>query len=132
MASKKNKRERTEPSLFGLGGGAPAKPAKKKKRKSKKRARAASGGGLMRALRFVFYWGMVAAVWGAIAVVGIVIYYGSKLPPVDEWAVPDRAPQRRHLDKIQSIRSLTPIVARFFAARRTAGLSERRKRHPGR
>ncbi|MCD1633135.1 penicillin-binding protein [Martelella mediterranea] len=92
MASKKNKRERTEPSLFGLGGGAPAKPAKKKRKKSKKRSRAASGSGLMRALRFVFYWGMVVAVWGAIAVVGIVIYYGSKLPPVDEWAVPDRAP----------------------------------------
>ncbi|WP_174804040.1 transglycosylase domain-containing protein [Martelella limonii] len=101
MASKKNKHDRTEPSLFGLGGGEPAKPARKPSKKratgknrktSKKRSRASSGGGFTRMLRFLVYWSCVAAVWGAIVVAGIVIYYGSKLPPVDEWAIPDRAP----------------------------------------
>lgn len=37
-----------------------------------------------------FYWGMVAAVWGVIAVTGIIVYYGMQLPSSDTWAVPDR------------------------------------------
>ncbi len=92
MAKKKNNRKRTEPTLFGMGGGGSPAPARKKKGKKKKKAQARSSNPLFRLLRFIFYWGMVAAVWGAIAVVGIIIYYGAKLPPVDEWAVPDRAP----------------------------------------
>ncbi|AJY45435.1 transglycosylase domain-containing protein [Martelella endophytica] len=90
MAKKKNQRSRTEPSLFG--GGATAKPSKKKKGGGRKKSRSSAGNPLFRVLRFLSYWGCVAAVWGTIAVAGIVIYYGAKLPPVDEWAVPERAP----------------------------------------
>jgi penicillin-binding protein 1A len=38
----------------------------------------------------LFYWGTVAAVWGFIAVAGIVAYYGMQLPASDTWAIPDR------------------------------------------
>lgn len=38
----------------------------------------------------LFYWGSVMAVWGFIAVAGIVAYYGMKLPAADTWAIPDR------------------------------------------
>ena len=92
MAKKKNTRKKTEPTLFGRAGGGMAAPAKKKKGKKKKQAKSRSPNPIFRLFRFIFYWSIVAAVWGAIAVVGIIVYYGAKLPPVDEWAVPDRAP----------------------------------------
>ncbi len=43
-----------------------------------------------RVLGKLFYWGVVAAVWGGIAVTGIVIYYAMQLPASDTWAVPER------------------------------------------
>ncbi|UJQ93452.1 transglycosylase domain-containing protein [Mariluticola halotolerans] len=43
-----------------------------------------------RVLGKLFYWGVVAAVWGGIAVTGIVIYYAMQLPAADTWAVPER------------------------------------------
>ncbi len=91
MAKKKNTGKKTEPTLFGMAGGGTAAPAKKKKGR-KKQAKRRSSNPLFRLFRFIFYWGMVAAVWGGVVVIGIVIYYGAKLPPVDEWAVPNRAP----------------------------------------
>jgi len=38
----------------------------------------------------MFYWGSVLAVWGIIAVAGVVAYYGMQLPATDTWAIPDR------------------------------------------
>ncbi|TCT44969.1 transglycosylase domain-containing protein [Martelella mediterranea] len=97
MAGKKKNRSKTEPSLSGKTA-ASRKPAKKKSGKvSTASARRTSTrrpkrGVFGRSVRFVFYWGCVAAIWGGIVVAGIIIYYGAKLPPVDEWAIPDRAP----------------------------------------
>ncbi len=38
------------------------------------------------------YWRFVLAVWGAVAVAGLLIYYASQLPPIDQLAVPRRPP----------------------------------------
>jgi penicillin-binding protein 1A len=56
------------------GGGGGAKPPRKRR-------------GLFARL---FYWGLVLGLWGAIGVGGIVVYYGARLPPTSEWAVPQR------------------------------------------
>ncbi|WP_183487914.1 transglycosylase domain-containing protein [Martelella radicis] len=94
MAGSKKKRSRTDPTLGGSSTGAGRKPAKRKTAAKGKsaRARKPERGLVARMLRFILYWGMVAAVWGGVVILGIVIYYGAKLPPVDEWAVPNRAP----------------------------------------
>ncbi|WP_420801334.1 transglycosylase domain-containing protein [Pinisolibacter aquiterrae] len=47
-------------------------------------------GGFGRFVRRAFYWGFVLMIWGAIGVGGIVLYYGARLPPTSEWAVPKR------------------------------------------
>jgi penicillin-binding protein 1A len=38
----------------------------------------------------LFYWTLVLGLWGVIGVGGIVVYYGARLPPTSEWAVPKR------------------------------------------
>jgi penicillin-binding protein 1A len=38
------------------------------------------------------YWSMVAGVWGAIGFVALFAYHASKLPPIDQLAVPKRPP----------------------------------------
>jgi penicillin-binding protein 1A len=38
------------------------------------------------------YWGVVAAVWAVIALGGVFAYYASRLPPIDQLAVPKRPP----------------------------------------
>jgi len=49
-----------------------------------------------RPLRSVFgrlaYWGAVAGVWAVIALAGLFAYYASRLPPIDQLAVPKRPP----------------------------------------
>ena len=45
-----------------------------------------------RALGRLAYWAMVLGIWVAVGVGGLVLYYGSQLPQVSEWAVPDREP----------------------------------------
>ena len=40
----------------------------------------------------LFYWCFVLAIWGGIAVAGIVVYYGAKMPAATTWSIPDRAP----------------------------------------
>lgn len=40
----------------------------------------------------LFYWGFVLAIWGGIAVAGIVAYYALQLPSSNTWAVPKRPP----------------------------------------
>ncbi len=62
----------------------PAKPRKKKRR---------SGGFLMGLL----WWGFVACLWGGLAVIGVIVYYGAQLPAANTWAIPERPPNIRIL-----------------------------------
>lgn len=64
----------------------PAKPARPKKRSR-------TGGFLMGLL----WWGFVACLWGGIAAIGVVVYYGAQLPSANTWAIPDRPPNIRIL-----------------------------------
>ena len=65
--------------------GRAAAPACAPKRKSKRRGRARWGARLV-------YAGIVLGLWGVIAVGGVVAYYASQLPPIDQLAVPKRPP----------------------------------------
>ena len=38
------------------------------------------------------YWCFVLGVWGAVGLTGLLIYYASQLPPIDQLAVPKRPP----------------------------------------
>ncbi len=40
----------------------------------------------------LFYWGTVFALWGAIAVVGLVVWVGAHLPPIQSLEIPKRPP----------------------------------------
>ena len=64
----------------GQGGGRPSRPKKVKRR---------SGRSLFSKL---VYAGLVLCLWGVIGVGGIVAYYASQLPPIDQLAVPKRPP----------------------------------------
>ncbi len=55
-----------------------------RKRKSGSRAR----GGLFQ----LFYWGAVLGLWGAIAVVGVIVWVGAHLPPIQSLEIPKRPP----------------------------------------
>jgi penicillin-binding protein 1A len=54
------------------------------KRRSKTRPR----GGLYR----LFYWGAVLGLWGAIALVGVIVWAGAHLPPIQSLESPKRPP----------------------------------------
>lgn len=64
-----------------------AETAKPRKRKSR------SGGFLMGLL----WWGFVACLWGGLAAIAVVVYYGAQLPSSNSWAIPDRPPNIRIL-----------------------------------
>ncbi len=66
------------------------KPAKAKSSRGGGRSR--NGRGLFGVLGRLVYWCFVLAIWGGIAVAGVVIYYGAKMPAATTWSVPDRAP----------------------------------------
>eukprot|EP01037_Dinobryon_pediforme_P008244 gene8244-8328_t len=40
----------------------------------------------------LIYWGFILCLWGAIALAGLVAYYASQLPPIDQLAIPKRPP----------------------------------------
>jgi penicillin-binding protein 1A len=55
---------------------------------SKRRARARSGRGLVR----LFYWGVVLGLWAAIGLVGVIVWVGAHLPPIQALEIPKRPP----------------------------------------
>lgn len=77
-------------------GKAKAKPQARRKA-GRKKARSGKSGrfSLWRLVRRTFYWGSVATLWGLIAAIGIVIYYGIQLPNAATWKVPERPPNVR-------------------------------------
>jgi penicillin-binding protein 1A len=46
----------------------------------------------------LIYWSVTLALWGAIAGGGLAVYYGARLPPIDQLAVPKRPPNIAILD----------------------------------
>jgi penicillin-binding protein 1A len=64
-----------------------AETARPKKRRSR------SGGFFMGLL----WWGFVACLWGGLAVIAVIVYYGAQLPSSNSWAIPDRPPNIRIL-----------------------------------
>ncbi|MDB5615949.1 transglycosylase domain-containing protein, partial [Tardiphaga sp.] len=75
--------------------GGDEKPARKSEggpRKVRKSSRARRPGRIGALFRKLFYWGAVAGLWGAIAVVGLVVYVGAHLPPIQSLEIPKRPP----------------------------------------
>src|SRR6202795_576484 len=67
-------------------------PRERKPRASRSGAkrRSKSRGGLR--ISRLFYWGAVLGLWGMIAVVGVVVYVGAHLPPIQSLEIPKRPP----------------------------------------
>ncbi len=70
-----------------LGTAAGARPVRRRGRRKSTRKR--GGRSIWSKL---FYAGIVLCLWGVIAVGGVVAYYASQLPPIDELTVPKRPP----------------------------------------
>lgn len=64
-------------------------PPREKPRAAKSKSRGRSGGFSIGRL---FYWMLVAGLWGVIAVVGVVIWAGAHLPPIQSLEIPKRPP----------------------------------------
>ncbi|QPF91669.1 transglycosylase domain-containing protein [Bradyrhizobium commune] len=58
--------------------------------RSSAKRRSKSGGGF--GLGRLVYWGAVASLWGVIAVIGVVIWVGAHLPPIQSLEIPKRPP----------------------------------------
>ena len=86
---------------FGLKDSDRSVPTRKKgKAKGRGKAARARGGAFARTrhvIRRVAYWTVVLAVIGTGSLAAIVGYYASKLPPPNEWTVPQRAANVRIL-----------------------------------
>ncbi|MDX8500033.1 transglycosylase domain-containing protein [Mesorhizobium sp. VK4C] len=65
---------------------------KSAKAKSSRRGRDRNRRGLVSVFGRLLYWCFVLCIWGGIAVAGIVVYYGAKMPAATTWSIPDRAP----------------------------------------
>ncbi|MGX5805396.1 transglycosylase domain-containing protein [Bradyrhizobium sp. Arg314] len=70
----------------------PAAKGKSAKAKSRGRGRDRNRRGLLGIATRLVYWCFVLCIWGGIAVAGIVVYYGAKMPAATTWSIPDRAP----------------------------------------
>lgn len=64
-----------------------AKPAAKTKRGRRQKKPLTVGRVIFR----LFSWAIILAVWGVLAIGGVVLYYGMQLPSSSTWKVPDRA-----------------------------------------
>ncbi|OCW56077.1 transglycosylase domain-containing protein [Hoeflea olei] len=107
MARRKTPQNRIEPSFEGgrsrgnsrtiaderVAGKQP-QPGRRKPAGAKARKPAAhkGRGRFATLLRGMLYWCFVLAIWGGIAVAGIVAYYGARMPSAATWSIPDRPP----------------------------------------
>lgn len=66
----------------------PREKAQPSRSGAKRRSRSRIGAGLGR----LVYWGAVLSLWGVIAVIGVVIYVGAHLPPIQSLEIPKRPP----------------------------------------
>jgi penicillin-binding protein 1A len=90
--------KKAKKNLKSAPAGKAAQKPQPRRKAGRKKPRGGKGGGrfsLWRLARRGFYWGSVAALWGLIAAVGVVIYYGIQLPNASTWKVPDRPPNVR-------------------------------------
>ncbi|MCO5131684.1 MAG: penicillin-binding protein [Xanthobacteraceae bacterium] len=118
MASRGNKSVQRKEPQFGLGASLASlrlsiadriniagddKPKAKKPAKSSTTKPASGGGdkrkprksatrGLRRKLYRAAYWSAVVGLWGVIAIVGVVIWVGAHLPPIQSLEIPKRPP----------------------------------------
>jgi penicillin-binding protein 1A len=111
QATARAKGQRVEPSMgHSVGvfvddersGGAPPSGPKGKGPKPPRRGKAQPARGKKPKRRGGFlmgllWWGFVACLWGGIAVIGVIVYYGAQLPSSNTWAIPDRPPNIRIL-----------------------------------
>ena len=68
----------------------PPPPPRERKVKEKSGKRRSSSRGL--SLSRLVYWGAVLSLWGAIAVVGVVVWVGAHLPAIQSLEIPKRPP----------------------------------------
>ena len=71
-------------------GDEPPRERKAQASRSGAKRRAKSRGGF--SLGRLVYWGAVLGLWGVIAVIGVVIYVGAHLPPIQSLEIPKRPP----------------------------------------
>ncbi|MBV9054192.1 MAG: transglycosylase domain-containing protein, partial [Hyphomicrobiales bacterium] len=90
----------------------------KSKARNKPRSRK-EGRGRRSLVGRLFVWGFTLGVWGVIVLAGLVGYYFTKLPPIDQLAVPKRAPNVAILASDGSL-----IANRGETGGRTVTLSE--------
>ncbi|MFH0299214.1 penicillin-binding protein 1A [Bradyrhizobium sp. 31Argb] len=67
-----------------------AEPPRERKPASSGGKRRKSRGGS--SIGRIFYWGVVLGLWAAIAVVGVVVWVGAHLPPIQSLEIPKRPP----------------------------------------
>lgn len=67
-------------------------PRERKPKKSSSKSRGRRGAGVRAGLGRLVYWGAVAGLWAVIAVVGVVIWVGAHLPPIQSLEIPKRPP----------------------------------------
>src|SRR5580658_3514466 len=98
---RKKTRNRIEPRLDSragaAGGDLRADPADRPPTSRTRKAPSRSASGPRRKRRrsllgHIAYWSVVLSVWGVIALVALVAYNASQLPPIDQLAVPKRPP----------------------------------------
>lgn len=75
-----------------------ASPARKRKKRKGKRKRGGDSGRRWTIGR-VAYWGVVAALWVFIAMIGGVVWIGAHLPPIQSLEIPKRPPSIRIVDR---------------------------------
>jgi penicillin-binding protein 1A len=63
-----------------------------RERKPKGAAKRGSGSRARFSFARLVYWGVVLGIWGAIAMVGVVVYVGAHLPPIQSLEIPKRPP----------------------------------------
>ena len=100
---RKKTRTRIEPRLDSRAGGAfdlradpadrpPTSGRKKKNAPSRASSNAKRGRRRRSLIGHLAYWGVVLSVWGAVFLGGLFAFYASRLPPIDQLAVPKRPP----------------------------------------